>query len=343
MLKFIQEFRSTDRFVNECVPKQMSEWYRGALENISSGLSAPEISFRLGAQAPCLGWAFFGGYQVALSALLQSLGGANASKCSSQYLVSEDFVNSLRTLRALSYSEPGLKKPEQLKAELVDGRVSGHKSFVTGGDQAQQIILLAKMINGTDIAPDQVEREGRSDIVAVTLRPELQSGMLFTAMNPLPFAPELLHSELRLDNVELTRSSQVHNDAVNRILKPFRWLEDVNVFASVLGYLSAASVAVDEKYLCAYLFHAFRGLESAYLRVDMFAQPETSVQSSAGPDANEGVLILAGLQFSLNKMTPEIDGMWAKVGDVALNRWRRDVPLMGIAQSVRDRRFAKVW
>lgn len=181
---------------------------------LAANLSAPmDRAIAAGALARCVGFAFAGGYQEALRALVPSLPPG--------------------TFAALCATEEGGGHPRAIQTTLTrEGstlRLRGTKRWATAAGEASRLLVVAS--EGIDAA-------GRNRLAVVEV-PATSPGVELVEMPAAPFVPEVPHFGVRLDDAQVPESARLPGDGYERYLKPFRTIEDLHVTAAILGYLAA--------------------------------------------------------------------------------------------------------
>jgi acyl-CoA dehydrogenase len=161
-----------------------------------------------GAWADRLGFAFAGGYQAALQALVPEHGG----------------------IGSLCVTETKGNAPKHIATTLVpagdDFELSGRKKWATAAPLATHLLVAAT--TGTD-------GEGRNAIRLVRVATDAP-GVTLVASSA-PFVPEIPHAEVTLDKVRVREADILPGDGYSEYIKPFRTIEDAHVHAALLGYL----------------------------------------------------------------------------------------------------------
>jgi acyl-CoA dehydrogenase len=158
-----------------------------------------------------LGYAFISGYRAAL----------------------ERLVPGIAPRACLAATESGGGHPRAMKATLRASstesgpwRLDGHKTFVTLGTAADELLVVASI----------GESEGKNRLVVVRL-PSRREGVRLVEREPLPFVPEVPHAEAFFDSVLVEPSEILPGDGYDLCVKPFRTVEDVHVMAATVGYV----------------------------------------------------------------------------------------------------------
>ncbi len=153
-----------------------------------------------------------------------------AYRCALQSLLPD--LNPLQWA-AMCVTEAKGNHPKQLETKVTaDGVVVGHKSFVSMGELAQQLIVVAK----TD--DPQVSHVNRPTLKAVLLQ-QAAKGIQMHAMKGMTLIPDVPHASMQLDGAKgVILPGDGHADYSKR----FRYLEDVHVLISFLALILSTSV-----------------------------------------------------------------------------------------------------
>jgi hypothetical protein len=277
----------------------VGDWWRQHLGLASRFTTTVDLALAGGFMADRMGFAFASGYHAALRSLFPTMPAGHRA--------------------ALCASEQGGAHPSAIQTRLTGGaagplRLSGSKSFVTLGTDAEKLLVVAS--EGQD-----EQGRNRLRIVMIDARRE---GVQVSALPPTPFVPEVPHAELELRDVAVSPDEVLPGDGYTRYLKPFRTTEDCHVHAAVLGWLlqvarrSRWPERVQDELVA--LAVMMRGL----------AQAEPS--SSAVHVALGGALDL------IQRLVRGLDEFWPQVDAPTRELWERDKPLMGVAGKARAKR-----
>jgi hypothetical protein len=244
-------------------------------------------------RAPTVGGAFLCGYQAALRALVPSLP-ADRTIC-------------------LCATEEGGAHPRAIQstwkpASGGDGwQLDGRKKWVTGASQADLFLVVAS--TGKD---DSGRNRLRLGVVGAR-----QPGVTLQPMPPTPFVPEIAHAEVSFEAV--FAGELLEGDGYDRYLKPFRTVEDTQVFAAILAWLF-------ERPGCPHP-----------LAERILAVLATLEKVAAGdPSSRDLHLLLAGALAIGHQIADEAAAFLDE-------SWRRDVALLGVAQKARQARAESAW
>ena len=250
-----------------------------------------------GLQADSVGRAFGAGYQAALRALVPSIDSSVASMC---------------------VTESGGGHPRAIQTTLSDGLLNGHKTFVTMGPDAEILLVIAK--TGVSASGQNILRAARV--------PSTAPGVNVTARPPLPIVPELPHGEVSLTNVRISDDDVLDGDGYVQYVKPFRTIEDIHVYAAVIGWL---------------------------VRVGRTSWPQPTIErllahlatlralGELDPLSPATHIVLGGALAEMNEAIAAADDLWQTVEPDLAAMWQRDRALMQVAQRARTARLESAW
>lgn len=268
------------------------------------GLTDPMLrATAAGALARCVGHAFVGGYREALQALVPSLPrGAFAALCA---------------------TEAGGGHPRAIQTTVTaraDGALvlRGEKRWSTAAGGASRLLVVAS--EGQD-------EQGRNRLAVVEVGAG-QPGVTMEAMPAPPFAPEVPHYEVRLDDAVVEATARLPGDGYERYLKPFRTLEDLHVTASLCGYMAAEAARLR------------LGTEAPGELLALLAALRELARRPAAPATHLG---LAGALRQLRALIERLDGPWSRADAAGFARWQRDRVLLSIAEKARSARSEAAW
>lgn len=276
-------------------PDVLAFWslHRRAIEGDVSPFDA---AVRGGALADRLGYAFVAGYEAALARLVPDR-------------------DRTRTA-ALCATEAGGAHPRAIATAIAEGALRGEKTFITLGEHAEDLYVLAK--TGED--------EGRAKLALAHVARDAP-GVHVTPLATMPFVPEIPHASVRFDGVRAF--TLLAGDGWTDYVRPFRTIEDVHVHAAVLAWLAASAVR-----------HAWpRELVERALAL-LLALRELS---SADPSSAVTHLALAGAIDLSRALVAGIDPLWDAVGGDERARWKRDRALLEVAGKARAQRRERAW
>jgi len=266
--------------------------------------SAPTVeqAALAGLVADGMGWAFAAGYEAALTRL-------------------DPQGMKPGVLGSLCATEDGGGHPRAIRTSLTprDGgyTLSGHKNWVTLGDDADLLLVVASV--GAD-------GQGRNRL-RVARVPARREGVAVRGAPPLAFVPEIAHAKATFDAVAIAESELLAGDGYDDALKPFRTIEDIHVMAAVLGW--AIGVGRASAWPRAWIDEALA------LVVLLCAVGDSP------PLAPATHLVLAGAQALARRLLGA--AAWSQCDEATAARWERDRPLLEVARSVRGARLEAAW
>lgn len=268
----------------------------------------------LGFFADRLGYAFAAGYQEALTQLLAGTSvevqpGQPMALCATESLGAHP--------RAIA-TQLGAVPPTGAAAKETY-RLDGEKTFVTLGEQAQRLLIVAS--RGLDA-------QGRNRLQAVLI-PTGRAGVTLLPGPATPFVPEIPHASLRLQGVLVTSDELLPGDGYERYLKPFRTIEDVHVHAALLGYL----VQVGRR--C--------GFPSSHQTEALALLCALAPIAAASPLSRPMHIALAGVLGATARFVESSEPLWSQVEPQVAERWGRDRRLLGVAGRARAQRTESAW
>ena len=256
-----------------------------------------------GLAADRLGYAFAAGYHTAVRALVPSL--------------------PPERLYALCATEEKGNHPRAIESRLTpagDGRyrLTGSKQWSTLAPHADTLLVVASV--GAD-------EQGKNRLRVVRVAAE-SDGVGITAMEPTPFAPEIPHARIVLEDVAVAESAVLPGDGYTDYLKPFRTVEDLHVQASALGYVFGVA-------------RRFAWPEEAIER--LLALVALLRQTAMDPSLVEGHVVLAGALALSKRVMEDLSEHWSLVDEAERERWVRDAALMSVAGKAREARRLRAW
>lgn len=214
---------------------------------------------------------------------------------------------------ALCATESGGGHPSAILTTLIDGKLNGTKHFVSGGSLATVLLVVAKT----------GEKDGRPELKVARIAAN-EPGVTVEQGAPLDFSPEVPHGAVTFKDA--TVDAVLEGDGYERYLKPFRTIEDLHVFGAVLGCLVANGRG------------AFPQSQVEQLLGLLIAIVALGREDPRSPAVH---LALAGVLSTAQAL---IDSLDLSVLDPDFRaRLERDLPLLSIAQGVREARRVKAW
>lgn len=259
---------------------------------------------RAGYGAADLGEAFYAGYQAALRRLFPAVTpDARASLCA---------------------TEEGGGHPKAMRCALTASgdamRLDGRKTFVTGADRADELLVVAR----------EGEREDGTPVLRIARISVHAAGVRMEPLPPPPFVPGIRHAVVTLDGVAVERSRVLEGDGYLRYLKPFRTVEDVHVVGAIASHLVArlAPIAAEHERVEAMLasIAALHGL------------------AARDPAATSTHLALAGVLAQFRAALEGIDAALEALPDADVRAaLRRDLAVLRVAEAARRARREAAW
>ena len=286
----------------DAVPKRsLSEVWEAYRIARKSGLAPFEAAVGAAATVDRLGFAFAVGYPAAL----------------------EHMVKGVQLPCALCATEAKGNAPRAIETTLERRgdhyELRGTKTFVTFGNLADELVIVARAGEKPD---------GRPDLVVVRI-PAKRRGVALQELPMTSFVPEVPHASVRLDGVEVSEDEMLPGDGYLDYVKPFRTIEDIHVVGSTLGYLIGL---------------ARRTRSSAILIAELSADLVALDRLRNGPPLDPRVHIaLHGVYQHVTRLTGSQD--FARILDAApddeRDRWERDRALLRVASKAREARFER--
>ncbi len=266
-----------------------------------------ELACTLAARSDRIAFAFVAGYAAALRALAPSLDPSRA--------------------RALCATEAGGAHPRAIQATLArDGdvglRLRGEKTFVTLGDRAEELLVVAS--TGAD-------HEGKN-LLAVARVDARAHGVSLHPLGPTPFCPEVGHARVVFDDVAVADEDVLAGDGYTRLLKPFRTIEDVHVHAALVAHYAALVRAAGDRDETRAVVARGASLLAALATIAGADPLAPATHVALGGAIAEGARFLADAEPHL-----------AALPDEVRMRLRRDAPILGVAKKAREQRLASGW
>lgn len=258
----------------------------------------------LGAQlSHSLSYAFLCGYQAAISYLFESPMEQLSAVC-----ITEQAGNHPRAI------ETTLKPLENGRTQ-----VTGEKTFVTGGTQAEVLYIAAK---------EGIDQHGRPVIRMLKVDAK-QKGVYIAALPKMQFIPEVEHGLVKLDGVQLDNENILTGDGYSQFVKPFRTVEDLHVQAAVTSMLLAHGL---RQHLEPELCERWLALALAYRGLSDFAIDDPALH-----------LALAGNRQQLRMLISMSEEAWKARDSGFYEAWKRDKALLNIASKAHQKRTENAW
>ena len=279
-------------------PATLAQWRRQFRVGEDSFASAVVAGTRGGQ----LAFVFAGAYQSALRRLLPSL-------------APTEFA-------ALLLSEGRYQRPDELRTTLSpagDGsfRLEGEKSYVTGGDAADTLLVVAR---------HGIAADGRARVVVIVL-PAHAPGVVHVARSDATFLPELPHGRARFENVPVTQGMLLPGDGWTGYARPFRTIEDIHVSAAVATHLAVQAMR--------------RKFPAQLLASLLSCLDRLAACARLSPDDPAAHILLAGAERELQQASAQVNELTAGEHDDFSRDWRANHLLVALAAPARGARLEK--
>lgn len=249
-----------------------------------------ERSIFTGLQCDRLAWTFASGYQGAIRSLYPDL--------------PEGFI------AAICISEAGGNHPRSIQARLTptgeDYRLDGEKHFITGGKNADRLMVAVS-----------IGMHNSRNRIRMLWVDRNAPGVDLEPMPPLPFIPEIAHCSARFQDVPIPREQVLPGDGYANAVKPFRTIEDLHVTGAVLGHL----LGVARRY----------GWPDGILPQISLLITATIALTSKDPLSPDTHLAMGALFEQLDALLATMEPLWPETDPCIARRWQRDKPVLKIA------------
>jgi hypothetical protein len=259
-----------------------------------------------GAKAHAVGRAFFSGYQAAIRELfrLPSVKGRLYSYC-----ITESEGNHPRNIQTTCRKQGD---------RLV---LNGTKTFVTAPDIATDFLVVASMgwkghINELAVLQCSLLDVKTSDNFRLDVFPSMA------------FVPEVRHGSAAFKQADMPASVLRAGSGYESYVKPFRWYEDVHVFAALFGLATAVAVRVDNQSV------SQRLLSLSFLLCSL--RPENHADRYSHT-------LCAGIMEHFKLMEADIVKIMYELSDEQGIAWERDKRIFDVAGAARKRRAELAW
>ncbi|MBF5056450.1 hypothetical protein Y5W_01744 [Alcanivorax sp. 521-1] len=287
-------------------PRDLAAWCRDWRARVESEPAPVAQAILGGFAADRVGWAFAAGYQAALR---QLLAGVNEQPAADARL-------------ALCATESGGNRPRDIATVLRrdgDGwRLDGAKSWITLGEAATELLVVARLEDG-----------GPRPALKVARVPAGAAGVTLENKAPLEFVPEIPHTAARFESVAVPGDGLLDGDGYDTVVKPFRTIEDTFIALAVQAWLLREARV--RRWPARFAEALVTGLESLGA---LAARP-------AGDPVTH--LALTGALTRAQGLYDDADGLWEEQGGDAAARWHRDRPLFRLAAKARLLRAQRAW
>ena len=286
----------------EAPPKQslLDVWGAYRSER-ATGLKPFEAAVRVAATVDRLGFAFAVAYPAALE----------------QMVTGVDFPCALCVTEAQGNGPRAIETSLDRSGDHYELR--GTKTFVTFGNLAETLLIVARM----GVKPD-----GRPDLVIVQI-PATRKGVELQELPATRFVPEVPHTSVRFDGAEVLEGERLPGDGYLDYVKPFRTIEDIHVVGATVGYLVGL---------------ARRTRASATLIAELSADLVALDGLRDAPPLDPRVHVaLHGVYQRVTRLigSEEFSRVLLGAPDDERDRWERDRALLKVASKAREARFER--
>ncbi len=247
-----------------------------------------------------IGYAFVAGYRAALAKLDPTL--SKASLCA---------------------SESGGAHPRAIQTRLEPSGdafvLNGEKTFSTLASAADVLWVVASSGVETRGAKG---KDGRNQLQIARI-PSKREGVTIRDREAIAFAPEIPHARVTLHDVRVEASEVLEGDGYDRVLKPFRTIEDVHVMAAWLGHVVRLARAYVEP--------------REILERALAAIAALRLIGEEAPLAPSTHIALAGVIAQAAELGSRMT--LASADEAVRTRWQRDLPLLSVAGTARNARL----
>lgn len=192
-----------DRPISQPLPDNLGDSWAALLERLGP-VSPFELAVLGGKAMPTPGLAFLAGYQAALRVLWPSAPEGLGALCASEK----------RSVRPADM---------HMRLDLEALRLTGSKDFVTGGHEADWLLVAARS-----------EAPGEAPRISLAVVYPGEPGVRLDPLPTLPLMPEVGHARLHLEQALCERLA---GDGWDAYVKPFRSLEDLYVLSALVAWL----------------------------------------------------------------------------------------------------------
>ncbi len=280
-----------------------SSGWRSIWENAGKRWTRPiHRSVFAGLACDRLAWVFASGYQAAIQCLYPDL--------------------PENTVAAMCISEAGGNHPRAIKSELTlsdhGHLLNGEKRFVTGGENANRLIVAASTGSADGLNQLRMAWVERNTI-----------GIHLAPGPSLPFMPELTHCSAIFRNVPVPSSNLLPGDGYTTAIKPFRTIEDLHVSGAVLGHLLGIARRFDWPW-------------DVVGRLSLLIAGAVAL-ADEDPLSPATHVAMGGFFDQLETLLAALTPLWPAVENFIYSRWQRDQPALRIADNARQLRLNAAW
>ncbi|MEM7371941.1 MAG: hypothetical protein AAF587_25220 [Bacteroidota bacterium] len=220
-------------------------------------------------------------------------------------------------LKALCISEANGNHPSSMETSLIDHRISGLKTYVTAGSEAEHLFVLCKTEESVNGRP----------LLKMVHMPSNASNIEISNVD-FPLLREIKHGKLTLTDAKIEESQILEGDGFSDYTRPFRTLEDICVGIACQAML---------------LRQAFDHQWDAQLRDQLLLNIYTLKNLfSLPPSAQETILLLATADRSFEQIRPEIENHLTKQADSHIHKdWETNKAVLSMGKKLKQLRLSK--
>lgn len=285
----------------------MADWFESFNQQARAYLQPIDRAFLGGRLSLNVGFAFAAAYQSAIEALFKPQEILLSSFC-----VTEEQGNHPRALETRLFEDAG-------KLYL-----SGHKKFVSGANDSQQLYIACR----DEREGNGFDAQGRPVIKMIATKAQTK-GLEIQAMPALGFVPEVSHGKVKLNNVQITEEQICSGDGYVNYVKAFRSYEDLHVLAAITAYRLAE--AIEGRWP--------RDLLEAHISLILAVRALSNMDLNT-PVAHVG---LAACRSQLDSLISSTNSLYEKSNFESYKHWKRDQVLLNIAKTAHQKRTKTAW
>lgn len=275
------------------------EQFKSTTADLDSSLDRAVLG---GRTSTCMAYAFAAGYQSAIHALFNIADMELSSLC-----VSEAQGNHPRTIASTLSQYQG------------HWCLNGSKTFITGGQEARHLYVVC----------NTGQTENDRPVLKMLTLPANLPGIEITDATVLPFVPEVSHGAAHFNEVQVDQTQILPGDGYQDYVKPFRTLEDIHVFAAILGFLLGQ--ALESKWPTSRIESIFA------LTITLRSISQMPVSKATTHIA------LAGCRSQMDSLIEQVEQDFKQFSPNQYANWQRDKALLTIASKAHVKRTEKAW
>ena len=313
-MKVIDWLLSSGKALKDKEIENISQW-RSLADHHTSGFDKPiEKSIIGGFVADRMAYAFLSGYEFALQKHFPCLPQAG--------------------LTAFCVSEKGGSRPKAINTVLLHDQerggyiLKGQKSFVTCADEAEYLLVAAKLVEA-DQKNQAINEDPMRPLIKVVLVKANSPGINVEISPAMPFIPELKKGSLALENLKVSKENVLDGDGYSEFIKPFSCVEGVYVLASI----SAQFLRL------AFLFNWPEKIKAKLLSVIVTLITLEQGDMCSAP----AEIVMSGLKEQLKLITEESKPLWNVLPEHHNKRLLRDGGMLMMSDKAHLTRLERAW